>query len=134
MQSVPTTVVPAPDGSYFVGELTGFPFPVGGARVYHVPAGGGAPQVVAAGFTNIIDIAVDFARGVGYVLEIDADGQLAPGTAGRLVRVAFTGQQTVIPVPGLVYPGGVAVGPDGALYVTNHSTAAGRGEVLRIVP
>ena len=73
MQSVPTTVAEAPDGSLLVGELTGFPFPVGGARVYQVPRNGGTPVVVATGFTNIIDIAVTSA-GAGYVLEHDADG------------------------------------------------------------
>ena len=87
MQAVPTSVVEGPDGSLFVGELTGFPFPVGGARVYRVPANGGTPIVVAEGFTNIIDIALD-STGTGYVLEHDADGLLGPGTAGRLVRVS----------------------------------------------
>ena len=43
------------DGAYYVGQLTGFPFPVGGASVYRV-APGGEPEVYASGFTNIIDI------------------------------------------------------------------------------
>jgi hypothetical protein len=47
---------------------TGFPFPVGGARVYRVVPGH-KPQVYARGFTNIIDIAFD-PRGRLYVLEI----------------------------------------------------------------
>jgi hypothetical protein len=132
MQAVPTTVVRAPDGSFFVGELTGFPFPVGGARVYRVPAGGGTPQVVATGFTNVIDIAAS-ATG-GYVLEHDADGLLGPGLAGRLVRVNADLSQTVLTGANLVKPGGIAIGPDGALYVTNRSTSAGSGEVVRIVP
>ncbi|MFN2444766.1 MAG: ScyD/ScyE family protein [Vicinamibacterales bacterium] len=136
MQSVPTTLVEAADGSLFVGELTGFPFPAGGARVYRVPANGGAPVVVASGFTNIIDIAVS-PTGVGYVLEHDADGILppvGPGMAGRVIRVLPNGTQTVIASTGLVKPGGIAIGPDGALYVTNRSTSAGSGEVVRIVP
>jgi len=117
MQSVPTAVAQAPDGSLLVGELTGFPFPVGGARVYRVPQNGGTPVVVATGFTNIIDIAVDSAGG-----------------AGRLVRVNSNGTQTVLSTAGLVRPGGIAIGPDGALYATNMSTSAGRGEVVRLVP
>jgi hypothetical protein len=43
MQAVPTSVAVAPDGAYYVGQLTGFPFPVGGARVFRVvrpPAAG----------------------------------------------------------------------------------------------
>jgi glucose/arabinose dehydrogenase len=37
-------------------------------------------------------------------------------------------------VSGLSRPGSVAVGPDGALYVSNRSTSIGTGEVLRIEP
>lgn len=136
VQSVPTTVVQGPDGSLFVGELTGAPFPVGAARVYRVPSTGGTPTVVATGFTNIIDIALG-PNGVGYVLEHDADGiipPLGPGVNGRLVRVNADGTQTVIASAGLVKPGGLAIGPDGSIYVTTNSTAAGEGQVVRIVP
>jgi hypothetical protein len=33
---------------------------------------------------------------------------------------------------GLVAPGGVAIGPDGAAYVSNYSVFSGKGEVVRI--
>lgn len=138
IQSVPTTVIEGPDGSLFVGELTGAPFPVGAARVYRVPAGGGTPVVVATGFTNIIDIGIDADRGFGYVLEHDADGiipPLGPGVDGRLIQINLTnGAQTVIAKAGLVKPGGIAIGPDGALYVTTRANQAGVGGVVRIVP
>jgi sugar lactone lactonase YvrE len=133
MQTVPTTVAQAPDGSFFVGELTGFPFPVGAARVYQVPAAGGTPVVVAQGFTNIIDLVPD-GTGGGYVLEHDADGITGPGTAGRLVRVNPNGTQTVLSGAALTLPGGIAIGPDGALYITNRSTSVGAGEVVRLTP
>ena len=55
LQSVPTSVAKGPDGAYYVGELTGFPFPHGKARVYKVKPGH-EPKVVASGFTNVIDI------------------------------------------------------------------------------
>jgi sugar lactone lactonase YvrE len=135
-QSVPTTVTAGPDGSLYVGELTGQPFPVGAAQVYRVPSTGGTPTVVAGGFTNIIDIAFG-PNGEGYVLEHDADGiipPLGPGVLGRLVRLNRDGTRTVIASAGLIKPGGVAVGPDGAVYVTNRSISAGVGEVVRIVP
>ena len=91
---------------------------------------------MATGFTNIIDLVID-ANGVGYVLEHDADGLFAPAgpsDAGRLIRVTRDGTRTVIASTGLVRPGGVTIGSDGALYVTNRSTSVGGGEVVRIVP
>jgi hypothetical protein len=136
MQAVPTTVAVGADGNLYVAELTGQPFPVGAARVYRVPSGGGTPVVVATGFTNIIDIAFG-PGGVGYVLEHDADSiipPLGPGVAGRLIRINTNGTQTVVASAGLIKPGGMAIGPDGALYVTNRSISAGLGEVVRILP
>jgi hypothetical protein len=75
MQSVPNSVAKGPHGGYYVGELTGFPFPTGGARVYLVNPGQ-APQILADAFTNIIDLALARAGSV-YVLQITKDGLLA---------------------------------------------------------
>ena len=45
MQSVPTSITRGPDGAYYVGELTGFPFPKGAAQVYRVVPGPGADNL-----------------------------------------------------------------------------------------
>jgi len=132
MQSVPTSVTEGPDGSLYVGELTGFPFPAGGARVYRVPAAGGEPEMVADGFTNIIDIAIG-ADGAAYVLEHDLNGLLAEGMTGRLTKIGLFGSRTEIAAGQLEDPGALAIGPDNAIYVTTHSTSAGGGQVVRIV-
>ena len=131
MEAVPTSIAEGPDGSLYVGELTGFPFPVGGARVYRVPAGGGIPVVVATGFTNIIDIAVG-KDGAAYVLEHDANGLLAPGVVGRLTKIGLFGSRTELATGLLNTPGRIAIGPDNAIYVTTNSTSAGQGQVVRI--
>jgi hypothetical protein len=137
MDTVPTSVAVGPDGSYYVGQLTGFPFPVGGANIYRVPAKGGTPQVVATGFTNIVDLTVG-PDGSLYVVEIAKNGLLAAFVGndwtGALIQIKPDGTRTEL-VPGvLTAPGGVAVGKDGALYVTNNSVFSGTGEVIRIRP
>ncbi|HQZ37527.1 MAG TPA: ScyD/ScyE family protein [Vicinamibacterales bacterium] len=132
MESVPTSIAEGPDGSLYAGELTGFPFPVGGARVYRVPAAGGTPEVVAEGFTNIIDIAIG-PDGAAYVLEHDANGLLDPGDTGRLIKIGPFGFRTELAAGMLVAPGKLAIGSDNSIYVTTNSASAGNGEVVRIM-
>ena len=52
-------------------------------------------------------------------------------SGGSLIRIAPDGTHTTIDVE-LFAPGGVAIGKDGAIYVTNNSILPGAGEVLRI--
>lgn len=129
-ESVPTAVARGPDGAYYVGEFTGFPFPVDKARVWRVVPGE-EPEVFATGFTNIIDLA--FGRhGSLYLLEFAKAGLLSGDPTGALTRIAPDGSRTEIASAGLVLPGGVAVRRNGTIYVTNYSVFAGRGEVVRI--
>ena len=137
MDTVPTSVALGPDGDYYVGQLTGFPFPVGAANIYRVPAAGGAPQVVASGFTHIVDLTFG-PDGSLYVVEIAKNGLLAAFNdndwTGALIRIAPNGTRTEL-VPGvLTAPGGVAVGSNGDLYVTNNSIYSDIGQVIRIRP
>ena len=129
MQAVPTSVVLGPDRQYYVSQLTGFPFPVGGAKVYRVNPRTGAVSVVARGFTNIMDLA--FGRhGTLYVLEIDHDGLLAGSTEGALFALSRNGSRRRIDVPPgmLNMPGGIAVRKN-RIYVTTNSGSPGGGEV-----
>ena len=135
MDAVPTSVALGPDGDFYVGQLTGFPFPVGGANVYRVPTQGGTPEVYAGGFTAIIDVAFG-PDGSLYVLEIAKNGLLDAfifgDWTGGLIRVAPNGTRTEIAAGELFAPGGVAIGEDGVLYVTNNSIFSSSGQVLRI--
>jgi len=130
MQAVPTTVVRGPDGAYYVGQLTGFPFPVGGARVYRVVPGH-KPQVYARGFTNIIDIAFD-RQGRLYVLEIAHNGLLSEQPYGALQRVNKDGSKKMLLDEGLIFPAGLVVRPANEMYVTNCGVCKDTGEVLQI--
>jgi hypothetical protein len=131
-ESVPDAIARGPGGDLFVGEFTGFPFPVGAANVYRVTPDGDV-EVYASGFTNIIDIAFDGAGNL-YVLEFATNGLLSGDPTGALWRVTPEGVKTKIEVEGLtlVSPGGLAVGEE-AIYVSNRATSAGEGEVVRIV-
>lgn len=129
MQAVPTSVV-RHGGAWYVGQLTGFPFPAGAAKVFKVVPGK-APKVVAEGFTNIIDIAFD-KKGRLLVLEITRNGMLSGDLAGRLVRVAKDGTQKEIVIPGLVAPGGLTVSRSGAIYISNNSIFSDIGQVLKV--
>jgi hypothetical protein len=135
MQAVPTTVARGGDGSYYVGELTGFPYPVGGARIYRVPAGGGAPEIHATGFTAIIDLAVG-PHGDLYVLEIAANGLLDAFQSGQwpgaLIRLAPDGTRTVLAEGRLEAPAGLALGPGGTIYVSHRAITPGEGEVVAL--
>jgi hypothetical protein len=130
MDAVPTSVVKGPDGALYVGQLTGFPFPVGGAKVYRIEPGK-RPTVYARGFTNIIDLGFDH-HGRLLVLEIFTNGLLSEDPTGALIRVGRHGSQRVLMSEGLVTPGGLAVRGHSA-YVSNCGTCGdGAGEVLRI--
>ncbi len=131
LQSVPTTVVLGPDAALYVGELTGRPFPVGGARVYRLTPGS-EPKVFAEGFTNIIDMEFRPQDGLLYVLEHATKGLFSGDTTGALIRINDDGSRDVIASAGLVSPGGLAFGGDGAAYVTNYSESAEIGQVVRI--
>ena len=133
MQAVPTSVVKGPDGAYYVGQLTGFPFPVGAANVWRVVPGH-RPKVFAAGFTNIIDIAFD-RHGRLYVLEIATNGLLSAGEnelpQGRLVRVNRDGSRETLASEGLRAPGGFVLG-HGAAHITNNSILSDAGQVVKV--
>ncbi len=129
MQAVPNSVVRGPDGAWYVGQLTGFPFPVGAANVYRVVPGR-APTVYASGFTNVIDLAFD-RRGRLLVLEIASTGLLDPDAHGALWAVGKHGRRTLV-TDALTAPGGVAVGRDGRAYVTNLSVSGSSGQLLRV--
>jgi hypothetical protein len=130
VESVPTSVARGPDGMLYVGELTGFPFVQGLARIFRVVPGQ-SPVVVCGGFKAIIDIA--FASdGSLLVIENATGGFFFPANSGRLSRVNLNDCSRTVLMSGLNRPSAVAVGSDGAIYVTNNGVLPGVGEVLRI--
>ena len=132
MQTVPTSVVQGPDGALYAGELTGFPFPVGGAQVDKVVPGHEA-TAFATGFTNVVDVKFD-RHGNMYVLELTKTGLLSDGTVGALIKVDRYGHRSEIAAGKLILPGGMALASDGSIYVSVNSTSPKDGQVVRIQP
>ena len=134
VESVPTSITVGPDGAYYLGEYTGAPYPEGGARIYRVLPGE-EPEVYADGFTQITGLDFDD-EGNLYVLEYSTNSTIDPNAelTGALIQLAPDGTRKTIvgPGEGLVSPNGLAIGPDGAIYVSNNSTVIGEGQVVRI--
>lgn len=138
-EPVPTSVTEGPDGALYVSQLSAFPFFAGTAPVLRVESDGSAISTFAAGFTAVVDIAFD-AGGALYVLEV-ARGQQAPFPPpppnpglgiGRLLRQCPGNSTPEVLVTGLDYARGLAIGPDGAAYFTNHGLSPTLGEVRRL--
>lgn len=145
MDAVPTSVAVGPDGAYYVSQLTGFPFPVDGAKVWRLEDLDGDGDVLeegemtvyAEGLTAVVGI--DFGPdGTLYAVEIAKNGLLAAEEAGpddveavtgAIVAIAEDGSHTEVASAGLILPGGVAVADDGSLYVTNYSVFTDTGEM-----
>ena len=128
MDAVPTSVVRGPDGALYVGQLTGFPFPLHGARVYRIERGQ-RPQVYLRRFTNIIDIAFDRAGNL-YVMEIAHNSLAAADPKGALIRVKPNGHRTIL-LRGLPFPTSVAVEGHRELLITTCGVCPGGGKVWR---
>ena len=132
LESSPVAADVGPDGKLYIGEFTGFPYPVGDARVYSLDRQGNL-EVYTSGFTNIIDIA--FAPdGTLYVLEFATNGLNSGDPTGALWAVAADKTVTQVDTNPLVYPAGLAVDGDGRVYVSNNGGFPFAGEVLRITP
>lgn len=131
-QAVPTSVTQGPDGAFYVGQLTGFPWPANAASVFRVVPGG-QPQVYATGFNAIHDITFG-PDGSLYVLQISDDQlecEFAGVCAGKLIRVAPDGTRTVL-ARDLPFPGGVVVTKNNEIYMTLFSIFPGMGMVVRM--
>ena len=103
-----------------MSNLTTFPVVAGASQVFTVTPNGEL-GVYAKGVTAVLGLAFDN-EGRLYVLETSGPGSgqeapIVPGT-GRVVRLTDNGELEVV-ATGLVFPTGMAFGPDGTLYVSN---------------
>ena len=131
MDAVPTAAVYGPDGAIYVSQLTGFPFPVGGASIWRVVPGR-TPTKYATGLTNVTDLAFGRDRTL-YAVQFADQGLLAgPDAKGSVVEIPWRrATQKKVLIGNLTAPYGIAL--DGrSAYVTTCSACPGAGEVLRV--
>lgn len=130
VQSVPTGITVGSDGTYYVGEFTGFPFLEGIARIFSVVPGY-TPEVYAEGFTQIIDLALAPNGGL-YVLEYASRSLLSSDPTGALIYLSPSGERTTLMSDGLVFPTAMTTDANGAIYISNYGSYAGIGEVIKV--
>jgi hypothetical protein len=148
---VPTAITAGPDGTLYLGQLTGAPFRDGAAKIYRFVPSALPDQTlvpICSGFKAIISLAFD-SQGNLFVLQHSsgsaalmgngaiyrlAASDVAAGTANPLACSRDANATRIAADISLRRPTSIVVGPDGLLYVTNNGLTPGLGEVIRIVP
>jgi glucose/arabinose dehydrogenase len=137
--STPTCIAQGPDGMLYVGTLdllTNFDDGPGHSQVWKVDPNSTDWQhnatIWARGLTTITGCTFDQA---GNFWAAEMFQPNVAGPPGDLAVVSFSDPTSIEHVGGgsLLLPGGVAQGPDGAMYATTGSAAAnGDGGVVRV--
>jgi len=133
MQSVPTSVTQDAAGELVVGELTGFPFPAGGARVYDVAPAGGDPVVREDDLTNVTGVA--FRDAELFAVQLAVRGLLLAeqDPRGAVARFWASGARADLFAPEFVLPYGIAADSAGFLYVSTGAVLP-NGALVRFDP
>jgi glucose/arabinose dehydrogenase len=150
--ATPTCIAKGPDGALYVGTLAlvdsvgsllgipNLPPPHPAATVYRVDPAAADPSDLS----TVLSLATPWATGLWPITGCAASrttfyasefisGAGPAGPFGDVVAIPFAhpDQQTSLANGGLSFPGGVAVGRDGHVYVSNMSTSA-EGQVVRL--
>lgn len=128
---VPTSV--AYHGNFYVANLGTFdPDQLNTQSIFKITPSGEL-RVVTTGLSKVLGLVAD--GPTLYVLETSRSAT-SPGPVpftGRIIRIAPDGRRSVI-ADGFMFPTGLTLGPDHALYVSNFGFGAppGAGEIKRV--
>jgi DNA-binding beta-propeller fold protein YncE len=126
---VPTSSVWRVD-RFFVGNLWHFPIDVWDSKLYHVSADGFVLDYWQ-NFTTVVDLQVDDQNRL-YILEFNNKAGFPDVANGRILRITGASLEEI--ATGLSVPTAMAIGPDGAIYVSDLGAApAGAGRILRFI-
>jgi hypothetical protein len=147
-QPVPASVAVGPDGAYYVGELKGFPAPLGQSRIWrikpharHAKCGASADcTVIADGFTSILDLSFGW-DGTLHVVELDEASWFAvevthtptTGTLNACKRHRWAGAWICeVEEAGLLVPTAATVDFRGKVHVVTNALVPGAAEVITL--
>jgi hypothetical protein len=145
-EAVPTSVVVGPDGAYYVGELKGFPAPIGKSKVWRIEPSARAAEcgksprcsVALDGLTSVIDLA--FGRdGRLDVAQIDDASFLAAETGsgavgGSVHACNLKTKRCETVVSGKPTLTGITFRQDGSLWGTTNALIPGAADVVKLTP
>lgn len=144
-QAVPTSVAVGPDGYYYVGELRGFPGPLGQSRIWRVApwaswadcaSSPDCEVVFDGGFTSVIDLQFG-PDGLLYVVEFDENGWFAAEVlhmpaGGTINACDLDSLQCVEVAGGIPYVTAIAFDKDGQLWATENAVIPPVASVIAI--
>lgn len=142
-EAVPTAVAIGPDGYYYVGELKGFPAPIGESNIWRIAPDangvmcGSDPDCMEAfdgGFTSIIDM-VFGPDGRLYVAEFDARSWFAmeQGEGGVIKSCDINTMECETIATGIPMLTAIAFDQSGALWATRNALIPEMAEVFRVM-
>lgn len=147
-EAVITSVTVGADGSYYIGELRGFPATPGTSQIWRIKPGSknavcnpvkprrGDCKRFADGLTSVVDLGAG-RDGSIYAVELSKQSWLAMegggagSEIGSLIRISPDRKvRRELAKDQLVMPGGVEVGRGGRVFVT--TPVFGQGRLLRV--
>lgn len=144
-EAVPTAVAIGPDGYYYVGELKGFPAPIGESNIWKIaPDTNGAmcgsdPDCIKAfdgGFTSIIDM-IFGDDGRLYVAELDAQSWFSlevGGSQGGVIKSCDVNTMECTTIAtGIPMLTAIEFDENGSLWATRNALIPGLAEVFKVM-